>query len=99
MKRLYKGNQCKTVHSYAEREHIADGWSYVPENDHVQKTTEKGHSLRQGQEEVQEVKLNKTQKQALELGLEITDKDGKYIHHKKLAMQIKEALHGDDNEG
>lgn len=98
MRMMYKNGQSKPVHNAFFAEAKADGWSFTQETQNVRQEVKETHEEKASQEasEEKEVKLTKTHKKALELGLEIEDENG-LIHHKTLAKQIREALE-DGNE-
>jgi hypothetical protein len=82
----------RPVHKSEEKKLFAEGWVInSTELKNVRKEP-KEKASEKASEEAKEKELNNTQIQALELGIDIYDDDGREIHHRKLGNLIKERL-------
>ena len=90
MREMYKDGVSKPVHTYQQKQHKADGWSFKKEVQHA-----KDDSKAEAKETAKEEKVLTVHEQAELLGIATHDEDGKKIHHKTLAKLIAEAKYGD----
>ncbi len=91
MREMFKGGECKPVHTYQQASYLKDGWSF-----HKGKDNAKDDSKAEAKEAPKEEKVLTVHEQAEALGIP-THEDGKKIHHKTLAKRIAEAKDGEQD--